>query len=713
MTQTVARCFARSIRIGVVVAVALAAGAVACVAPGRFASSQNPARPRPTQSVRTDVVKAPAVDWPTIGGNLGQTRFSTLKEINASNVGKLQLAWTTAFDGDVVNAVETELLVSNGVLYLVTGNGNVVAADATNGRKIWQWNTPEPARPATLTAPNRGLGLGGGRVYIQTTRGVVVALDAAMGRQLWQTTVSLNGGLQQGASAPVYYDGTLYVGVAGHEQGRGHVDALNAETGRLLWRTFTVGSAADDPKTGGGGVWTSPSIDPGLGLLYASTGNAGNLMTATNAEWSASIIALDMKTGAIRWAFQGVHHDIWDYDCPSPPVFFDVTIKGVRRHGVEFQCKPGYQFELDRATGEPLLPVTEVPIPEAPGGSHPDPAAMEANPFVSKTQPQMQGTNNVVPHCVTRDMLPALSPDGTEFRYGCSYSIPTVGVYNAWTPSTLGGMTWQASAVDPSRGYVYICALAGAAQAWRVDPTAPTGRRNGGRFTAPATGWSGSVAAVDLRTNTTVWLNKWFDGKNCLSGVTATAGGVVFTADLQSSGPSRVYALDSGSGKQLWSFQTTQTVASAPIVYSVNGRQYVAYIGGGPIPVLGGMPAPFRRRDEVYVFALPQRGARPVTLSTSTLPPQDSAPALAPIQGPGRNAFVARCGTCHTLRAAGTTGVGGPDLGISGRIDAARVVEVVSRGKTGPIGTMPAFSGTLAREEIEQIAEFVAQATQR
>jgi glucose dehydrogenase len=657
--------------------------------------------------------KTPAADWPTIGGNLGQTRFSTLNEITTSNVGQLQLAWTTAFDGDVSNAVETELLVSSGLLYLVTGNGNVVAADATSGRKVWQWNTPEPPRPPTLTAPNRGPALGGGRVYIQTTKGVVVALDAKTGRQLWQTTVSLNGGLQQGASAPVYYDGTLYVGVAGHEQGRGHVDALSADDGHLLWRTFTVGSAEDDPKTGGGGVWTSPSIDPELGLLYAVTGNAGNLTTATNAEWSASILALELKTGGIKWAFQGVHHDIWDYDCPSPPVFFDVTVKGVRRHGVEFQCKPGYQFELDRATGAPLLPVTEVPIPEAPGGSHPDPAAMAANPFVSKTEPQMQGTNNIVPHCVSREMLPPLAPDGTEYRYGCTYSIPAVGGYNAWTPSTLGGITWQASAVDGLRGYVYVCALAGAAQAWKVDPTAPSGRRNGGRFVAPAQGWSGSLAAIDLRTNTTVWLNKWVDGRTCLSGVTATAGGIVFTADLQSTGPSRVYAFDSGSGKQLWSFQTTQTIASAPVVYAVNGRQYVAYIGGGPIPILGGMPAPFRRRDEVYVFALPRRGSRPVTLTTSTAMPQEPQRTATPISGPARDAFVARCGTCHTLRAAGTTGIGGPDLGISGRIDAARVIEVVTRGKSGPLGTMPAFSGTLTQAEIDQIAQFVAWATER
>src|SRR5262249_49395814 len=109
-----------------------------------------------------DLLNGPADDWPTIGGNLGQTRFSRLTHITTSNVKNLQLAWTTAFDGDVVNQVETELIVSNGVMYLVTGNGNVVAADATSGRKLWLWNTFDEPRPASTNAPIRGLALGEG-----------------------------------------------------------------------------------------------------------------------------------------------------------------------------------------------------------------------------------------------------------------------------------------------------------------------------------------------------------------------------------------------------------------------------------------------------------------------------------------------------------------------------------------------------------------------
>ena len=711
----------RYLRWAVLIVVAAAAGSVART--GGLAAEQAGGRTPARRAVSTDLAELPGRDWPTVGGNLGQMRFSTLKEINASNVRRLELAWTASFDGDVVNEVETELLVKGGVLYAVTGNGNVVATDATNGRKIWQWDTFHPPKPASGNAPIRGLALGAGHVYQQTNIGTVVALDERTGSLKWQTNVSLNGGIQEGSGAPVYHDGVVYVGVSGREQGRGHVDALKADSGELLWRTFMIGTAADDPKTGGAGVWTSPSIDPQLGLLYAVTGNAGVLTTATSAEWSSSIVALHLSTGAIKWAFQGVHHDIWDYDCPSPPTFFDVTIGGVVRHGVEFQCKSGYQFELDRATGEPLLPVREVPIPQAPGGSSPDPAAMAASPFVSPTQPQMQGTNDVVQHCVTREMLLGPAPDGSEYNYTCTYSIPGSGKFTTFTPGMLGGPTWQANAVDPSRGYLYVCAIAGSAQSWKIDPASGRTQR-GGRFLQAERGWSGSVAAIDLRTNRTVWLNKWMDGKACLSGVTATAGGVVFTADLQSTAPSKVYAFDSSSGKELWSFQTPQSITSAPIVYAVNGREYVAFIGGGPVPLLGGILAPFRRRDEMYVFALPRRGSKPATLSTNAAPGTATTGTATPgmtarasnagsAVEAGRAVFVSRCGSCHTLQAAGTTGTAGPNLGVVGRVSAQTVTNAVTQGTSGPLGTMPAFSGTMTKEEIEQVAAYVAGVTAR
>ncbi len=702
--------------------IAAFSGALAAVAAqDRSPQPSNADLARAPEFTTRQLVEGPGDDWHTIGGNLGQTRYSTLTQINTSNVKDLELAWTTTFDGKLSNEVESEPLEYNGVVYLVTGNNNVVAANATNGEKIWQWATFDGPKPATRNAPVRGLALGGGYVYVQTNVGRVVALYASTGTVKWQAIVSLNGGDQEGSPAPVYHNGVLYVGVSGRENGRGHVDALNARTGQILWRSFVIGTENDHPNTGGGGVWISPSIDPALGLLYAVTGNADRLTKETDAKWTSSIVAMDIKTGAIRWGFQGVHHDIWDYDCPSPPILFDVPINGVLRRGVEFQCKSGYHFELDRATGQPLLPVKEVPIPQALGGSSPDPAAMAANPFVSPTQPQMQGSNDVVPHCVTPAMLPGPAPDGAPYKYTCTYSIPGVDAYTTFTPGFLGGMTWQADAIDPVRGYLYVCAIAGAAQAWKVNPRggAPL---SAGRFLAPQAGWSGSVAAINLRDNTTVWLNKWMDGQTCFSGIAATAGGVIFTADNRVTGPSKVYAFDSASGQELWSYQTPQPIASAPIVYAVRGRQYVAFMGGGQVPLVGGIPAPFERQDALYVFAL-KTGTRPAQASTrataAVATRVETAPASPTPSGggsrntDGRSVFIASCGSCHTFKPAETTGTGGPDLGIFGPLSATAVADVVRRGTAGPTGTMPAFFDRLTNDQIEQVASFVSEATGR
>ncbi|MGE0394693.1 MAG: PQQ-binding-like beta-propeller repeat protein [Vicinamibacterales bacterium] len=541
-------------------------------------------------------------DWVTVNGNLGQQRYSTLTQINTGTVARLALAWQAEYDGAVFNSIEAGGVAFGGVLYFPTATGNLVAVDATSGRTIWQWDTPQK-QPTSGSNPIRGLAIGAGRVYMTTSKNVVVAVYASTGATAWQTPVGLTV-RNEGAAAPVYYDGTIYQGVAGFENGRGHVDALDARTGALKWRTFVVGTAKDDPNAGGGGVWTSPSIDPSLGLLYATTGNdyvTGNdNFGPGNHEWTASIVAMDLKTGAIRWGFQGIHHDIWDYDCPRPAVFFDVEMNGTMRHGVAFECKAGYNFLLDRATGVPLLPVTEVPVPQAPGGSQPSPADVAANPNAALTQPIPAG-DRTHPACVTPDMLPAKAPDGSAYTASCVYALPGAGRFVAWTPGLLGGANWQPTAVDPKLGYQFSCEMVRGFAAHKQGP-----------FTRqiplrPAlSGWSGSVSAVDLRSDTLVWQHKWMDGRTCYSGVLATAGGIVFTNDNRSTGPSTVFAFDSKTGRELWSHTLDQPLAGPGITYQHRGKQYVAFLGGGQSAQQAGVPpAVLQRRDKVYVFALP------------------------------------------------------------------------------------------------------------
>jgi quinohemoprotein ethanol dehydrogenase len=318
---------------------------------------------------------------------------------------------------------------------------------------------------------------------------------------------------------------------------------------------------------------------------------------------------------------------------------------------------------------------------------------------------------------VTPSMLSGPAPDGAPYKYTCTYSIPGVDTYTTFTPGFLGGMTWQADAIDPVRGYLYVCAIAGAAQAFKVNPRggAPL---MAGRFLAATSGWSGSVAAINLRDNRTVWLNKWMDGQTCFSGIVATAGGVIFTADNRSTGPSKVFAFDSASGQELWSYQVSQPIAAAPITYAVRGRQYVAFMGGGQVPLVGGVSPPFQREDRIYVFAL-RTGTRPTqagagAAASSGPAPSASAPPARPSgNADGRNVFIANCGSCHTFKPAATTGTSGPDLGIFGPLSAAAVADVVMRGTAGPTGTMPSFSGRLTSDQIQQVAAFVSEATRQ
>ena len=222
---------------------------------------------------------------------------------------------------------------------------------------------------------SRGVALGEGKVYLGQLDGSLVALDQTTGKVAWQTQV---GRWQQGytiTAAPLYYDGLVITGISGGEFSiRGRVQAYDAETGKEVWRFYTVpgpGEAGHDTwpadndswEHGGAPVWQTPAVDPELGLLYFSTGNAspdldGSRRAGDNL-FAASIVAVDAKTGEYRWHFQQVHHDIWDYDGPSPVVLFDAEIDGEDRKGLAQASKTGWLYLLDRETGEPLLTIEE------------------------------------------------------------------------------------------------------------------------------------------------------------------------------------------------------------------------------------------------------------------------------------------------------------------------------------------------------------------
>jgi glucose dehydrogenase len=537
-------------------------------------------------------------NWESAGGDLAGNRFSRLNQIDVKNVNKLKLAFATTYDGTIQGEAESEPLEANGVLYIPTPDGNVVAASATTGKVIWEYKTPNPIKSAfpgllTFGQTSRDLGMDHGDIFVMDNTNTLFALDRKTGAVAWKTLLQIAPGLETPGD-PVYYNGVIYVGVDGAESGRGIVYAVNAHTGAVMWQTFTVNgqSPTASASVGGGSVWMYMTIDPKLGLLYATTGNPGGNPTPNNL-WANSVIAMSMKTGAITWAFQAIHQDLWDYDCPTPPVLFNYKFQGVVQPALEMTCKSDYHFELNRRTGDPILPVVEKPTPMSDEGLTPDPAAM-LKYNAPTTEPIPAGKSEIVPHCPGDAQLPNPAPDGTNYVRSCTYATPEGSTdYVSYGPGALGGQDHTPLSYDPKLGYMYFCETVSALGG-------KIGGKATGSFTNVPVGWSGSVAAVNVKNNNLVWLHKLdasTDGM-CFSGSTTTAGGI----DFVGSNKGKFYAFDAATGKVLWSYTGTQYIAAPPIVYAVKGKEYVAVQAGGQAPLLGAPATP--RTDVLEVFTL-------------------------------------------------------------------------------------------------------------
>ena len=298
----------------------------------------------------TDLVRSAAADWATNGGDYGQTRYSALKEVTTKNVRRLKMKWHIHLNGSGVESKykgEGTPLVYKGIMYTVTGAGDVFAIDATNGTILWQYSAQLPQAMNTVCCGwgHRGLALGDGKVYLARLDATLVALSQQTGRTVWSVS---NGNWQDGYTmtmAPLYYNGLVIVGVSGGEYGaRGSVTAYDARDGHLVWRFNTVPApgqpgagtwpAGPEWMTGGATVWNTPSVDPKTGLLYFTTGNAYPWSNRGPGDdlYTASFVAVNAMTGAYAWHYQVVHHDIWDYDCSSNTVLFST---GIAREGAQ------------------------------------------------------------------------------------------------------------------------------------------------------------------------------------------------------------------------------------------------------------------------------------------------------------------------------------------------------------------------------------------
>lgn len=650
---------------------------------------------RPAPAFTAADLSTPREDaWLTNGGTLSNQRYSPLQQIDRQNVGRLKALWHINLGSglDLRHNNQAQPLVYDGVIYIVSGQDDVFAISVDSGKVLWEYRSGLQETDAFVCCQwvSRGLALGEGKIFLGRVDGVLLALDQRTGKVLWENRT---GDPKRGYSltaAPLYYDRRVIIGTAGGDLGiRGWIGAFDASTGKQVWRFDTIPApgelghdswpaGSDAWQWGGAPVWSTPAVDPKLGLLYFSTGNPGPSLGGAvrpgNNLFTDSIVAVDVATGKYRWHFQEVHHDLWDYDAPNPIILFEAPFGGTVRKALAQAGKTGWVYILDRLTGEPLLGIHETPVPQEPEQA------------TSATQPVPVG-DALVPQRI--DVAPedhALVNQGRMFT-------PFGEEARIFAP--LAGVNWPPSAYDPRTHWMYICANenANGARADRSQFEPPTFKKSfrGGDYIGAGLPSSGLYAALDLQTNHIVWQRRFNDG--CRSGSLVTAGGLVFLGRNDG----RVTALDATDGTHLWQFQTEAPVNSGVSTFMYKGQQLlVTYAGGGFLSA--------KKGDGVWLFGL-QGTLEP-------LPPLPSArsQASSPTPAPSRAADVvdgekiyrSACIYCHGDHGQGGEGGGkaiSPTLGIDG------VTAVLRAGRN----QMPAFGASLTAEQLNDVATFVHQ----
>jgi PQQ-dependent dehydrogenase (methanol/ethanol family) len=544
------------------------------------------------------------VNWPLHNLDLAGSRFSTMAQINTSNVKSLTPRWL--FQHGVIDGVsnQTTPVIVDGLMYVTDSRGSVYAVDAADGHLLWTYDVTSliggGAREGYVFR-NRGVTYANGVVY--TAAGsFLFALDAKTGKPIQgfgkdgQASVILDvlrtrypdvkAAISLGywfTTAPQVYNGVLYIGSTRSESHipGGHVLAVDAKTGKVLWHFNTVPQDEKDQgweiagptwvggERNGGGIWETPSIDPDLGMVYVAVGNPfGDSTKRTGINlFTDSILALDLSTGKLKWYYQQTHHDVWDYDSGGPPTLFDMQVRGQRVRAVAQASKNGFLYILNRETGQPVHPIKETPVPTETSreGEHPWPT--QPIPYKANGQP-MSPVCPVFPvdippeQLATRKAVPQFTP---------------VGPNQISAPGNGGGANYSPISYSPQTGLLYVAA---------IDSPQNSGR--------PAKGY---FSAFDPTSGELVW-QQTFEGYG-QAGSVVTAGGLVFVGS-GSNVAGYFFAYDAKTGDLLWKFNTGSGVFSSPAVYMVNGEEFVTVAsGGGDRGRRGG--------DLILSFALPKQ----------------------------------------------------------------------------------------------------------
>ncbi len=671
-----------------------------CVAIMVLVSTPGLAQPRPDQFAGPSLTAPPTADWRTNGGNVYNQRYSPLADIDRDNVADLKGVWRARLAGSGAGAQysgEAQPIVYDDTIYVSTGADDVFALSAKSGEIIWRYEADLDPNITSVCCgwTNRGVAVSADKVFIGRLDAKLVALDRRTGSvvwsiqaERWQENYSITG-------APLYFDGMVIIGFAGADRGtRGRVKAYDAEDGRLLWTFYTIpgpGEAGHDTwpqdndtwQYGGGSVWQTPALDPDLGLLYFSTGNAGpdfnGAARAGDNLFTSSIVAIDARTGRYRWHYQEVHHDLWDYDAPNPVILMDVRVRGRKRKALAQVGKTGWAYILDRVTGRPLVGIDERAVPQEPRQA------------TAATQPYPRG-DAIVPQVVR------IAPEGTELVNEGRIFTPFFGLDGTLVkPSLWGGANWPPSSYDPQRQTLFVCAssVVGFLKGGDRNFAAP---QQGERYLGGVPGYArlprtGIFAAVDVTANKLRWRFRW--PEQCYSGSLATGGGLVFVGRNDG----RLTALDSVTGRQLWEFQTGAGMHAGVSTFEREGKQYVvAYSAGNAL--IGSS-----RGDSVWLFGLDGTLGpveRVTAAPTSTPPPSgDPSAALASADVErGESVYKQACVLCHGPEGRGGHGGGAPLDHVENFLS---TVQNIRLGRN----SMPAFAGTLTAEQIRDVSAYI------
>ena len=584
--------------------------------------------------------------WSQYGGSYNEQRFSPLKAINSQNVKDLGLAWYADYDTNQ-NQHGSPLYV-DGVIYVSTARNVVHAFDARNGKRLWTY-TPILIPNPNLGLVNRGIAAYNGKIYMGMLDAKLVAIDAKTGKPAWTVdTVPASLGLGAMAKnysitmAPRVAKGKVFVGGSGGEFGvRGWIAAFDAETGKEVWRFWTVPgdpakpdhAISDGPlakavatwpkdieywKQGGGGtIWDATVYDPVTDLLYFGTGNGTpwnrEMRDPTDGDnlYVASLIAVKPDTGEYVWHYQETPGDSWDYDAISPLVTADITIGGQKKHVIIQPSKNGLIYVIEAATGK----------------------LISGDAFTGVTW-----------------------ATGVDLKTGRPIEVPGARYetepFNIG-PGAPGGHTWHPNAYSPDTGLIYI-------PTWEnYSAMAPQARPAPG-VAPPLVAFGGRIDRATLKPHNKQadngWLQAWDPvarkavwetpkGPRATSGVLATGGNLVF---MGNSGGKQIAAYDAKTGEKLWNFDAQTAVYAAPITYELDGVQYVAASVGGTAQ--GGYFAPTYAR--MLVFAIGGSASLPPN-ATYTPPALDPPPltASADVVAQGGQLYEKNCAVCHGANA--------------------------------------------------------------